>query len=94
MTCWKNAYRSRSDARRAARASSTRFGNQVLEYRCPDCGKWHVGHDKTRGTRKCHNCGAPIRFVPGPEPGTLICMEAGSNYRHNASRCRRWAQGA
>lgn len=55
MACWKIAL-SKSDAERAAQ----RLREMGMDdphaplgaYKCPDCGRWHAGHNKRAGSAK------------------------------------------
>lgn len=41
----KHGWRQRAAAKRAARQTETRLGGgHLVHYRCPHCGRWHVGH--------------------------------------------------
>lgn len=45
----KRTYRSKHDAKRAARRAETSFGGGKLDaYRCPHCAWFHVGHPPKR----------------------------------------------
>jgi hypothetical protein len=41
----KRVYRTKQDAKRAARATNARGGRRVHAYRCGQCDYFHLGHD-------------------------------------------------
>jgi hypothetical protein len=60
----KVAYRSEPVAKKIARRAQERTGDPILEYKCPDCGKWHIGH-ASPGTYEAVHPEVKKRF---PEP--------------------------
>jgi len=39
----KKGYHDEQTALKIARKATVRAGHVILEYRCPDCGFWHIG---------------------------------------------------
>jgi len=66
----------------------------LMEYRCRDCGKFHVGHTHKTDRAKARARQAEQPAAPAPQPRPLTAGQAARKARHEAKEAARHAARA